>query len=64
MNDSFKNMFSLDGNKVFKGGNLEKIYSKWFARARKSISTTWNKAVVTKYVSIRLINYFVWQRNR
>ena len=40
--DFFKNTFLVHGKKVF----LQKTYKKWSARARKSVSTTRNEAVV------------------
>ena len=63
MKDSFKNTFSLDGKKAFTGRSLEKIYKKWFSLARKSVSTTWNKEFVEKYVPNRRKNCFFLQEN-
>ena len=64
MKDSFKNMFPLDGKKLSMTGVSEKyIFKRWFAQARKSVSSTRNEAFVEKYVSTIQKICFFWQKN-
>ena len=56
--DSFKNKFPGDRKKAFSGRSPSK---NWFELARKSGSTTRNKAFDEKYVSSIRKNYFLWK---
>ena len=60
--DSFKNKFPGDRKKAFSDRSLWK--KDWFELARKSGSTTRNKAFGEKYVSSIRKNYFRWKQNQ
>ena len=63
MKNSFKNTFPLDGKKAFTGRGFKNSYKKWFALARKSVSTTRNEAFIEKYLFSIRKNCFFWQEN-
>ena len=52
MKNSFKNTFPLDGKKAFTGRGFKNSYKKWFALARKSVSTTRNEAFIENTFSL------------
>ena len=64
MKDSFKNTFSVDGQKLSLAEVSEEMCKKWFGLTRKSISTTRNKAFVKIYISAMRTNCFFWQEKR
>ena len=63
--NSFNNTFVLDGKKSFHWQECpKKLCKKWLVRARNSVSTTRNKALVEKYVPAIRKDRFFWQRNQ
>ena len=64
--NSFNNTFVLDGKESFHWQECpkKKICKKWLVRARNSVSTTRNKALVEKYVFAIRKDRFFWQRNQ